>query len=370
MHLFKSLKLMSFVVVFAVLFLVSGALAADVPNLKVGYIFTTHHTSFIVAAKKAEGFKDMGVYLRPVVDKEKYELVANGKPIAVFQLIVAKSGSETAALFARNQLDLAMASVTAIMAGIDKGTPMKILSPLQTEGMGLVVPKDSPLTDWKSFMEYVNKATKPIKIGYHSPTSAPKIVLEAALKKAGIKVTEDPNDQSAKVLFADLKGTTNMIPALASKQVDAIVGPSPFPEVAVSRGVGKILMDLRDLPPKGYWYDFPCCVTAASGEAIAKYPEVVQKFVELIAKSNAWCNKNRMEAATITAEWIGLPVDAARASTLVFLPKFNKSWMRGADKVLSVLNGMGNFTGSLKGKKIDDVKPVLFDTRFIDKVKM
>ena len=31
---------------------------------------------------------------------------------------------------------------------------------------------------------------------------------------------------------------------------------------------------------------------------------------------------------------------------------------------------MGNFKGSLKGKKIDEVKPVLFDTRFIDKVKM
>lgn len=368
--MFKNLKPMFFVVIFVAFFLVSGAFAADVPNLKMGYIFTTHHTSFIVAAQKGEAFRDMGVYLRPVVAKDKYELVVNGKPIAVFQLIVAKSGSETAALFARNQLDLAMASVTAIMSGIDKGTPIKILSPLQTEGMGLVVPKDSPLTDWSSFMNHVKKADKPVKVGYHSPTSAPKIVLEGALKKAGITVTEDPNDQSAKVLLADLKGTTNMIPALASKQVDAIVGPSPFPEVAVSRGVGKILINLRDLPPTGYWHDFPCCVTAASDQTIAKHPEVVQKFVELIAKSNAWCNKNRLEAATLTAQWIGLPADAARASTLVFLPKFNRSWMRGADKLMAVLNEMGNFKGSLKGKKIDEVKPVLFDMRFIDKVKM
>lgn len=366
----KNLRPMFLVAALAVFFIASGALAADVPTLKVGYIFTTHHTPFIVAAQKGEAFKDMGVYLRPVVAKDKYELVAGGKPIAVFQLIVTKSGSETAALFARNQLDLGMASVTAIMAGIDKKTPMKILSPLQTEGMGLVVPKDSPLKDWNSFLEHLKSTKKPVKIGYHSPTSAPRIVLEGALKQAGIKVTEDPNEQSAQVLLADLKETTNMIPALASKQVDAIVGPSPFPEVAVNRGVGRIIVDLRDLPPKGYWHDFPCCITVASDQTIARHPEVVQKFVELMAKTNAWCNKNKLEAGTLTAQWIGLPADTAKSSMLVFLPKFTQSWMKNADKLMSILNGMGNFKGQLKGKTIEEVKPILFDTLFIDKVKM
>lgn len=368
--MFSNLKLTLLIVPFMVLSLVSGTWAADIPNLKVGYIFTTHHTPFMVAAQKGEAFRNMGVYLKPVVEKDKYELVADGKPIATFQLIVAKSGAETAALFARKQLDLAMASVTAIMAGIDKETPMKVLSPLQTEGMALVAPKDSALTDWNSFLAHVKKAKQPVKIGYHSPTSAPKIILEGALKQSGIKVTEDPNDQSAQVLLADLKETTNMIPALTSKQVEAIVGPSPFPEVAVSRGVGKIIVELRDLPPAGYWHDFPCCVTVASDETIAKHPGVMQKFVELIAKTNAWCNKNKMEAGTLTAGWIGLPADAAKASTLVFLPKFTKSWMKGADEYMGILNRMGSFTGRLKGKTLDEAKPVLFDMRFIDKAKL
>ncbi|MCK9227739.1 MAG: ABC transporter substrate-binding protein [Syntrophorhabdaceae bacterium] len=367
--MFKNLKLMLLTAVFITFFVIPGSYAADIPTIKVGYIFTTHHTPFIVAASKGEAFKGTGVYLRPVVAKDKYELVADGKPIAVLQLIVAKSGAETAALFARGQLDIAMASVTAIMAGIDKGTPIKILSPLQTEGMGLVVPKESPLKDWNSFLAYVKNAKKPVKIGYHSPTSAPKIVLEGALKQSGIKVTEDPNDQSAQVLLVDLKETTNMVPALASKQVDGIVGPSPFPEVAVSRGVGKIIVDLKDLPPKGHWNDFPCCVTAASDQVIAKHPEVVQKFVELIARTNSWCNKNRLEAGTVTAEWIGLPPDSAKATMLVYLPKFTKNWMRGADRYMTILNDMGNFKGSLKGKSLDDARTILFDTRFIDRVR-
>lgn len=359
------LKRTLLIIHFVIASLVSGAWAAEIPNLKVGYIFTTHHTPFMVAAQKGESFRSMGVYLKPIVHKDKYELVADGKPIATFQLIVTKSGAETAALFARKQLDLGMASVTAIMAGVDKGTRMKILSPLQTEGMALVVPKDSPLTGWESFLAHVKKAKQPVKIGYHSPTSAPKIVLEGALKQSGIKVTEDPNEQSAQVILADLKETTNMIPALTSKQVEAIVGPSPFPEVAVSRGVGKIIVELRELPPAGYWHDFPCCVTVASDETIATHPNIVKKFVELIAKTNVWCNKNRKEAGTLSAAWIGLPADAAKASRLVYLPKFTKSWMRGAGEYMVILNRMGNFTGRLKGKTLDEAKPVLFEMRFI-----
>jgi len=366
----KNLKFTILFLTLTALFLVPAARAAEIPTLKVGYIFTTHHTPFMVAATKGEAFKSMGVYLRPLIAKDRYELVADGKPIASFQLIVAKSGTETASLFARNQLDLAMASVTAMMSGIDKGIPIKILSPLQTEGMGLVVPKESPLKDWNSFLAYVKTAKKPVKVGYHSPTSAPKIVLEGSLKSSGIRVTNDPTNMSAQVLLVDLKETTNMVPALASKQVEAIVGPSPFPEVAVSRGVGKIIVNLRDLPPKGYWYDFPCCVTAASEQTIAKHPDVVQKFVELIAKTNVWCNKHRIEAGTLTAEWIGLPKDTAKTSQLVYLPKFTKNWMHNADKYLTILNSMGNFTGRLKGKTINEIKPILFDMRFIDKVKL
>ena len=353
-----------------VLAMTAPSWGADIPTLHLGYIFTTHHTPFLVAASKGEDFRTMGVYLKPIIPRDRYQLVADGKPIANLRLIVAKSGSETAALFARNQLDIAMASVTAIMAGIDKGTPMKILSPLQTEGMALVAPKGSPLSGWDSFVAQVKNAKQPVKIGYHSPTSAPKIVLEGALKKAGLTVTEDPNNRSAQVLLADLKGTANLTPALSSGQVDMVVGPSPFPEVAVSRGVGKIVLQLRDLPPAGYWYDFPCCVTAATEKTIAQHPAVVGKFVELIARTNLWANQNQLEAGTLSAAWIGLPPETAKISALVYLPKFTDRWMRGAGDYMTILNAMGNFKGQLKGKQLEAVEGILFDKRFINQVKM
>ncbi len=351
------------------LVLASSALAQNLPSYKLSYVLTTHHTPLMVAAVKGEEFKSFGTYLRPLIPREKYELVSGGKAIAVIDLVLAKSGSETSTMFAQKQVDLAMASMTAIMAGIDKGTHMHIVAPLQTEGMALVAPKDAPFSTWDTFLAHVKAAKMPVKVGYHSPTSAPKILLERALKQAGVAVTENPNDFAAKVLLADLKETSNMLPALATRQVDAIVGPSPFPEVAVSKGAGKIVFDLRDMPPKGFWHDFPCCVVVASDDLIKTNNPVVKALVGLTLKTNAWSNANRGEVAKITADWIGISPDAAKASSLVFLPQFTQGWMRWAGVYLELLDGMGNFKGSLKGKKLDEVKPLLFDFSFAGQPK-
>ncbi|WP_308775167.1 ABC transporter substrate-binding protein [uncultured Bilophila sp.] len=347
-----------------------GTASAELPAFKTGFIFTTHHSPFLVAASKGEAFKDQGVYLKPLVERESYELVKDGKPVAILDLVVSKSGSETATLFAQKHLDMGIASITAIMAGIDKGTPMKIICPLQTEGMALVAPKDSPLTGWDSLMKRVKDAKEPVKIGFHSPTSAPKIVLEGALTQAGLKVTLDPSDMDADVLLVDLKETSNLLASLTAGQVDAVVGPSPFPEVAQTKGIGKVLVNLADLPPAGQWANFPCCVGVASEDMLKNHPDVVSAFVELIKRTNKWCNEHQQEAGEIAAKWIGLPPEAGRMSTLVFVNEFNENWLRGAGSYLDILNGMHKFNGALKGKSIEQAKPLLIDSTILDSIKL
>ena len=351
-----------------VLFLATSASAA-LPAFKVGYIFTTHHTPFLVAATKGEAFKDQGVYLKPLADKESYELVENGKPLAVLDFVVTKSGSETATLFAQKHLDMALASITAIMAGIDKGTAMKIVCPLQTEGMALMAPKDSPISDWASLLAAVKNAKEPLKIGFHSPTSAPKIVLEGGLKAAGLNVTLNPSDTKADVLLVDLKETSNLLASLTAGQVDAVVGPSPFPEVAQVRGLGKVVVQLGDMPPSGKWANFPCCVGVASDEMLSKHKDVVNAFVRLMRQANAWCNANPAEAGALAAKWIGLPEEAGRKTTLVFLNEFNGNWLAGAASYLGILNSMKKFSGSLKDKGLDEVKPLLIDASALEAAK-
>lgn len=336
-----------------------------IPVLNMGYIFTTHHTPFIAAMAKNEEFKEFGVYLRPVVEKLKYELMDGDKPLALFNVIVNKSGSETTTMFAQGNMDMALASGTAIMAGIDQGTPMRMLCPTHVDGMGLVFPPQSTLKGWDQVAEFIKTSDQPVKIGYHSPTSAPRIIIEGALLQAGLTVTQDATQQDADVLLVDLKETSNFIPALTSGQIDAWVGPAPHPEVSELKNVGHIALDLRDLPPSGAWHNFPCCVMAARDAVIAEHPEVVGKTLELLAKSGQWCNEHKAEEGRIINAWTGAPAEAVEKSTIIYTTAATENWMRGQGTYLDILNGMHKFRGDLKDKSLSEVQDKLFDLRFL-----
>ncbi|SMG51444.1 hypothetical protein [Dethiosulfovibrio salsuginis] len=56
----------------AVLFGMAGSLwASDVPVVQMAYSHVTHHQAFMVAMARGEEAKDLGVWLKPVIDKEK-----------------------------------------------------------------------------------------------------------------------------------------------------------------------------------------------------------------------------------------------------------------------------------------------------------
>lgn len=344
------------------------AAKSKLPNLYMGYVFTTHHSPLMVAAVKGKEFKDSGAYLKPLVPKQKYQLVAaDGTPLAVLTLIVSKSGSETATLFAMNRMDIAMASSTAFMSGIDKGTPMKILCPLHVDGMSMVFPSDSKIKGYEDVAAAIKASASPFKIGYHSPTSAPRVVFEGALHQAGFKISGNANDADADILMVDLKSTANLIPALLSRQVDCWVGPAPHPAVAEYKNAGHIGLDSRDLPPKGDWVDFPCCVMGASDKLIADHPGIIQAMTDLLTGVSDWSNANKTEAATISAQWIGVPAQAIEKSSIIYTTKPSANWLKGEETFLTMLNSMNKFKGEMRGKDLAAATPILFDFSFVKK---
>ena len=343
------------------------ARAAEPPVIRLGYVFTTNHTPLMVALALGDALTVDGWSLHPLLPKEKYELRKDGVAVAMLDILVNKSGSEAATLFAQGHLDIGLASITAIMTGIDKGSPMKIVSPLVLASGGLAVLKDSPIKDWAGLVTAAKEAKQPIKVGFHSPGSAPTIILESALKSEGLRVSRNPNDMEAQIVLVDLKGMPNLLPALSAGQVDAVVGPEPFPQTAVMRGNGRIVENLRDMPPAGKWKEYPCCVVVASNEMIAKNPEAVRDFVAFINAAGDWANANREKAGTVAASWIGLPPELGQHTSLRFVRSFSPSWLEGAAGYLEVLGGSGYFTGSLKDKNLDQAKDTLLDTRFVSR---
>lgn len=339
-----------------------------IPSLYLGYIFTTHHTPLMVAALKGEALKESGAYLTTMVPRQKYKIMsADGTPLAVLNLIVSKSGSETSTLFAMNRLDFGLASSTAFMSGIDKGSKIKILCPLHVDGMSMVFPADSKIIGYEAVSAAIKNSKNPFKIGYHSPTSAPRVVFEGALHNAGYTITGNPNDVDADILMVDLKSTANLIPALLSGQVDCWVGPAPHPAVAEYKHVGHIGLSSRDLPPKGQWTDFPCCVMGTSEQMIAEQPEVVQAMTDLMTLAARWCNTNKLEAAKISADWIGVPKEAVEKSTIIYTTDPTENWMKGEGVFLDMLNSMNKFKGSMKDTDLAAATPILYDFSFVRK---
>ncbi|MGF7186698.1 NitT/TauT family transport system substrate-binding protein [Desulfitispora alkaliphila] len=339
-----------------------------IPTIYVSYIFVDHQAPLFVALEKGDYFAEYGTYLEPVIEGEKYNLISNDKVIADIELVVSKSGSESATMFAQGNLDIGLFSTPAALSSIDNGTGIKILGPVHTEGLGLVFPVDNPLDGWDEFLEYVAEQDEPVSIGYHSPTSAPKIVFEGALHRAGIDYTSNPNNIDADILMVDLKATNNLSPALTSGQVDGWVGPSPHPLVAETNNTGRQVMELKDLPPEGHWCDFPCCIVAASDELLENYRDIAVAFMNLMTKSSEYANDNRESTANINAKWLGIPAEAAALSEVHYTTNPTSNWVNGVDIYLEVLNEMGNFTGQLKEKSVDQVEDIIFDFSIVNDV--
>lgn len=53
--------------------------AADVPTLRASYGITTHQEAFMVAMARGEKFKESGVWLKPVVERENSTFTPTAK---------------------------------------------------------------------------------------------------------------------------------------------------------------------------------------------------------------------------------------------------------------------------------------------------
>lgn len=361
-------KILSVLMLFTAILCFGTAASAAVPTLRVAYTITTHHEPFMAAMVLCEKFEPTGVWLSKVVDKEKYDLYMDGKKVARLNVIVTKSGAEATSLFAQNHLDLTLNSFPAMLAGIDRGVKIKVLAPFQGDAIAMVSRNGIDVKGWKGFEKYVKDSKKPVVVGYHSPTSAPKIVFEAAMDNAGFRITGDGNatKADADIILMDLKSISNVVPALAAKQVEFAVVPAPTPEVVEASKQGNIVLQLKELPPKGKWKGFPCCCIAGTTDIIEKEPEAVRAYVKLMQVTADWSQKNKKEASAAAADWLGLAPEVIAKAEMDFSTKVTKKWMGNAALYVDMLNKLEQMTGQLKGKKLSDVEKLVFDFRFID----
>jgi len=316
--------------------------------LKVGHVGHDHHLALYVAALEGERFrKEYGVYLSQVKPKEVYDLVEGGRTLARLRLIKVGGGSRMPAAMSRGEIEIGLGGVAAVAKFADGGEPFKIICPLQTDGDMLVLQKDSPVEDWSSFVSAARAAGRPLKIGYKAPVAVAKMIFERALKAEGIPYAYDPADRGARVILVNFGSEKSPLPLMESRAIDGFVMNQPGVAVGVHKGVGKVVAQLRDLPPAGKWVNHPCCCVCAPAEVLEAHAEKVRAFLKVILLSTQLINHDQELAIDCASRWTKYDrqVEQASIPTIAYVAEPTESWVAGMKTWAEMVQDVQLFKG-------------------------
>jgi len=165
----------------------------DLPNIRFGYLPSDHDAALFVAAYDWEYFKDnYGIYLysENPGNSTNYQLMIGDNAIANVDVIEFAAGSAAMTAASQGNIDYAIVGVPPAILFIDQGAPIKIISPVQTEGSGVVVDNDVPANDWDEFTQWIKDSYNngdTIKIGVPMLGSIQDVMIKYSLQESGIQ---------------------------------------------------------------------------------------------------------------------------------------------------------------------------------------
>lgn len=327
-------------------------------TLTVGHVGHDHQIALGVAALEGHRFqKDYGVYLKEVKPREVYDLIEDGRPLARLLIRKVKGGSAMPAAMEGRQIDIGFGGVAPVAKFVDKGQPFKIICPLHTDGDFLVMKPDSPLADWASFVAAAKATGRPIKIGYKKPVAIAKLIFVRALAAENILWKEGTSGPGVKVVMINCQGAKNIIPSLQAGAIDGFVMNQPQPSIAKVKKLGKIIADLKDLPPKGRWSRHPCCCVVTTEAVLREHAGVVKALLKTIHLATALMQKDTDLAVRCAARWTRTDEAIERDSVpgIPYLSLPTAEYMDGIKTWAVLMAEENQFTGALKGLSPEQV---------------
>ncbi|HDQ98991.1 MAG TPA: ABC transporter substrate-binding protein [candidate division WOR-3 bacterium] len=324
---------------------------SEVPVLRVGHVGHDHHSALYVAGNAGEEFKELyGIWLKEIRPRELYELYDGTKRVAEVELYKAGGGSEMPTMMSQGAFDIGFGGVAAIEFFVDKGSPLRMIAPLHSKGDMLVVNPGVPAGNWPEFINWLKARPGQVNVGYKSPVAVALLIFQRALDHEGISYTGDKGNASAKVLLVNVKEEANLNAALQSGQILAYVSNNPWCAIAESKGFGRAIAELHNLPP-GVFEDHPCCGIAGNDSAVARHPEAVAKLLELFAVASHYIATEPEKTAELVGQWLGISPEVILASmaTSGYSMEPDAAFRDGMWVWYEEMVGLGRITDKLKG---------------------
>ena len=166
---------------------------SDAP-LRVGYLMTNHDTPLFLSVKDWEYFnRTYGVCIRPPEPVTgscgEGVFIVNGEEICPVNLISGGSGASILSLMEENNLDIGLVGIAPAVGAVGFDAPVKVVMPMQNGGSAIVLPYDSPVTDWEGMIRYAQEraaAGRPFVMAVPSQGSIQDVIIQSALESAGM----------------------------------------------------------------------------------------------------------------------------------------------------------------------------------------
>lgn len=121
------------------------------------------------------------------------------------------------------------------------------------------------------------------------------VVLQYLLRQNGLRVSEKP-PRTGEVQLVVMP-PSDMVAALAGKNIAGFIVAEPFNALAESKGVGKVLRFTADV-----WRDHACCVTVMHEDDIKQRPHWAQSVVDALVEAQIFAQTQRHLVAGILAK--------------------------------------------------------------------
>ncbi len=127
------------------------------------------------------------------------------------------------------------------------------------------------------------------------------IIVAGLIAHYNLVHTENKNKPIVHLIYAS---SGSVLQLLDTGQIDGFLVWEPIPEEARLSGVGKIVANVDDLPPKHFWAKLPCCVLVIRNSVIEKNPEIATLLSALTIAGNEFILENTSDAINDTTRWL------------------------------------------------------------------
>lgn len=340
-------------------------------RIKLGHVGHDHHTALFVALDNASEYaKESKINVKVIEDRKFYELYDNDRKVADVEIVKVGGGSKMPTALAQNVIEVGFGGVAPVLASVDSGAPVKLISPLHYKGDMFVVRPDFKAKNWKEFVAMAKSTEKPLRIGYKNPVAVAKIIFEDALKHEDITFGGDLSQTDSQVHMVNVNGGSKLNISLGSGLIDGYAGNNPFPAIAVEKGIGRIICDLEELP-SGTFRNHPCCCIAANTNVLKDKSEAIVDLLVLFLQANETINSDLKKTVASTVRWIGTSESVERMSipTSGYSMEASNQWHQTMNKWIQAMNGLSIFRGSLKGLEPENVSPIAYDLSLLESAR-